>query len=91
MITFEKLLERAESEKIAIHTATEDQAIALLTELDKRGYRWRGGHYISTYATSYENESTCYNIGMGNLTYESLDWYQAHYFIIIEFKDILLK
>ena len=78
MITFEKLLERAESESIAIHTATEDQAITLLKELEKRGYLWRGGGKLTT-QTEYEDykENTCYSLELDNtICYSPLDWYQ---------------
>ena len=37
MITFTDLLEKAKTNKIAIHTTTEEQAKVLLSELDKRG------------------------------------------------------
>ncbi len=96
-LSFSELLERAKTEKIAVHTPTEEQAVTLLKELDKRGYRWPGGHYISTYATSYENENTCYDFGMSKypymdtVTYEALDFYQKFGYTIIEFTDIDFK
>ena len=94
MITFTELLERAKSEKIAIHTPTEEQAQLLLSELDKRGYLWRGGNKL-TDATYYENENTCYDFGMSNysdkVTYESLDWYQENNYTIVDFSDIDFK
>ena len=92
MITFKELLERAETEKIAIHTATKDQAITLLKELDKRGYTWCSGDKLTTTHYEYENESTCYNLEPNNkIMYSPLDYYQQEYYAIIEFKDILLK
>ena len=71
MITFNELLEKAKTEKIAIHTATKDQAKKLLKELDKRGYMWAGGEKLtdSTYY-EYAKENTCYVFGIdayGNL------------------------
>ena len=72
MITFEKLLERARSEKI-VHTATEEQAITLLKALDKKppGYTWLDGDKLTTetYYEKYEDR-ICYALGIdayGNL------------------------
>ena len=97
MITFKKLLERAKSERIAVHTPTEEQAIALLEALDKKGYEWRTGTKLTT-KTYYKNhkQNTCYNFDfdlfgekLGNkVLYCSLDCYQELNFTIIEFSDI---
>ena len=96
MITFKKLLERSKSEKIAVHTPTEEQAKILLSELDKRGYKWNGGDKLTT-ETNYEDEkeNTCYNftpdfrpILNKKIMYGPLDWYQDEGYTIIEFKDI---
>ena len=97
MITFTELLERAKSEKIAVHTPTEEQAISLLNELDKRGFTWVGGDKL-TDITNYEDdkENTCYVFGIdvdGNVlnkrvVYESLKFHKEHDYTIIEFKDI---
>ena len=96
MITFTELLERAKSEKIAVHTPTEEQAITLLKALDKRGFTWYGREEITT--THYEDckKNTCYNFSVdtdGSLLnkkvmYDSLDFYQEHDYTIIEFSDI---
>ena len=97
MITFEKLLRRAKTEKIAIHTPNEEQAIALLEALDKRGYKWFFGDKL-TEATYYERrKNICYDFEMvkylyvDTVSYESLDWYQRHDYTIIEFTDIDFK
>ena len=90
MDTFEKLLERAKSEKIAIHTPTEEQAKALLSELDKKGYKWGGEDKLTT-TTYYEvyKEDTCYSLELGNAIYYSLfTWYQSESYTIIECSDI---
>ena len=98
MITFEKLLERANSgEEIAVHTATEDQAAVLLNELDKRGYKWASGIKL-TDATIYEKyrEKTCYEFnGYSDspkaIMYGPLNGYQYDGCTIIEFSDINFK
>ena len=92
-ISFSELLERSKSEIIAVHTPTEEQAIALLEALDKRGYKWFSGDKL-TEVTYYEYENTCYNFGTSNypcmdkVTYSLLYWYQSDGYTIIEFKDI---
>ena len=97
---FKELLERAKSEKIAVHTPTEEQAITLLKALDKKGYEWLGGDKLTT-ETHYEyaKENTCYVFGIdvdGNvldkkIMYGSLKFHQDHDYIIIEFSDINFK
>ena len=89
MITFTELLERAKTEKIAIHTPTEEQAKELLKALDKRGYKWIGDKL--TAITRYEvyKEDTCYSLELDNTIYYSpFTWYQSESYTIIEFKDI---
>ena len=97
MTKFEELLERAETESIAIHTATEDQAIALLEALDKKGYRWNSGRNL-TDNTRYGNHknTTCYIFGIGSYSnevvmYGPLDCYQEECYTIIECGDIDFK
>ena len=90
MIKFNELLERAKSEKIVVHTPTEEQAKALLTELDKKEYTW-GSRTKLTTRTNYEDykENTCYALEPNNtIYYSSFIWYQEHGYTIIEFKDI---
>ena len=99
MITFKELLKRAKTEKIAIHTPTEEQAKELLKALDKREYEWFGGEEITI--TNYEDdkENTCYVFGIdvdGNvldkkIMYGSLKFHQENDYTIIEFKDIDFK
>lgn len=93
MITFEKLLERAESEKIAIHTATEDQAVTLLKELDKRGYTWGSEAKLTTETRhGYYKENTCYEFDPNNeVCYSPLSFYQEYGYTIIEFSEIDFK
>ena len=100
MITFKELFKRAETEKIAIHTATEDQVTALLTELEKRGYTWISNEKLTT-KTCYEvlKEDTCYVFEIDTdgdslnkkVMYSPLSFYQAHGFTIIECSDIDFK
>ena len=99
MIIFTELLERAKIEKIAIHTTTEEQAIKLLSELDKKGYEWDNGEKLTdkTYYGVFR-ENTCYNftpdfrpILNKKIMYGPLDWYQDEGYTIIEFKDINFK
>ena len=90
MITFKDLLERAKSEIIVVHTPTEEQAKALLTELDKKGYKWISGDKLIT-RTNYEvyKEDTCYNLELDNtIYYSSFTWYQKCGYTIIEFTNI---
>lgn len=98
MITLKELLERAKSERIAIHTATEDQAVTLLKALDKKGYKWNSGNKLTT-TTNYEvyKEDTCYVFGIDaygklldkKVMYSPLDYYQDEGYTIIEFENIL--
>ena len=93
MITFKDLLERTNSELIAIHTPTEKQAITLLTELDKRGYKWNSGEKL-TDITCYEveKENTCYIFEPNKkVMYSPLDFYQEVGYTIVEFTDIDLE
>ena len=99
MITFKELLERVKSELIAIHTATEKQAKALLKALDKRGYEWTLGVKLTT-QTNYDlaKENTCYSFRdyYGKLLnkvimYGPLNSYKGDGYTIIEFSDIVLK
>lgn len=93
MITFKKLLEKAKSENIAVHTPTQKQAITLLKALDERGYRWINNERLTTKTLyEYENESTCYNFEHNNkIMYSPLDYYQQEYYAIVEFSDIDFK
>jgi len=93
MITFNELLERTENEKIAIHTPTEDQAKALLNELNKKGYKWSSREKLTTKTRyEYDEEDTCYNLEPNNrICYSSFAWYQRHGYTIIEFSDIDFK
>ena len=96
MITFNELLKRAKSEKIAIHTPNEEQAKTLLAELDKKGYEWDSKDKLTT-ETYYGDfkQYTCYDFGTSNLdngvTCSPLDDYQEEGFTIIEFSDIDFK
>jgi hypothetical protein len=90
MITFTELLERAKTKEIAIHTPTEAQAITLLTELDKRGYKWANGTKLTseTWCWVYK-ENTCYDFELNKqVSFSSLSFYQQIGFAIIEFNDI---
>ena len=99
MITFTELLELAKTEKIAIHTPMEAQAITLLTKLDKKGYVWSSGDKLTSEAFyEDEKENTCYSFYYchGKLLnkkvmYSPLDWYQDFGYTIIEFGDIDFK
>ncbi len=92
-LSFSELLERAKSEKIAVHTPTEDQAITLFIALDEKGYTWNSGKKLTT-MTFYEDfrEFTCYNFQLNNkIMYGSLKFHQEHDYTIIKFKDIDFK
>ena len=93
MITFTDLLKRTKTEKIAIHTPTEEQAITLLTELDKRGYKWESGMKLnSAICYEVEKENTCYNFGLDKAgCFSTLEFYQDRGYTIIEFTDIDFK
>jgi cytolysin (calcineurin-like family phosphatase) len=98
MITLTELLERAETEEIAIHTPTEEQAKTLLKALDEKGYTWFVGQKL-TDITCYEvfGQDTCYVFGCYNLglskkvMYRSLDFYRDEGYTIIECGDIDFK
>lgn len=96
MIKFNELLEKAKSEKIAIHTPMAEQAKELLKALDEKGYKWASEDKL-TFETYYkdEKENTCYSFYdyCGKLldkkiTYSPLDYYQEVNFTIIEFNEI---
>ena len=96
MIKFTELLERAETEKIAIHTPTEKQAKALLKALDKRGYEWNSGDKLTKIKYELFEVTTCYNFSLdsdGSLLNKKvicgpLFWYRKDDYTIVEFKDI---
>ena len=96
MITFKKLLEKAKSEKIAVHTHTKEQVKILLEALDKKGYEWASGNKL-TATTYYEvyKENTCYDFGLDELDkkvwYGSCSYCQEHDYAIVEFTDIDFK
>ena len=96
MITFKKLLERAKTKSIAVHTLSKEQSITLLKMLDKMGFTWCDGDKLTT-KTYYEDEkeNTCYSFRkfFGKLLdkeimYNSLDWFQDDGYTIIEFSEI---
>jgi len=97
MITFTELLERAKSEKIVVHTPTEEQAITLLKALDERGYEWASGIKL-TAATWYGvfREKSCYVFSRDccgskldkKVMHVSLKIHQRCVYTIIEFTDI---
>jgi len=91
------LLERAKSEKIVIHTPTEEQAVTLLKALDEKGYTWNSGDKLTTMTYyEYEKENTCYVFGIDaygnllnkNVVFNSLDDAKKYDYAIIKFKDI---
>lgn len=99
MITFTELLERAKTERIAIHTPTEEQAKELLKALDERGYVWQSGKKLTdiTYYKGYK-ENTCYAFynSFGRLLdkkimFAPLSWHQKNDYTIIEFTNIDFK
>ena len=100
MITFAELLERAKSEKIAVHTPTEEQAITLFKALDEKGYTWFCGEKLTNTAR-YEGfrEKTCYVFSRDccgsklnkEIMYGSLKVHQEHDYTIIEFTNIDFK
>ena len=89
-ITFNELLKRAKSNDIAIHTPTKEQAKILLSELDKKGYKWASGNKLTTTTYyGYDEENTCYSLELDNrICYGSFAWYQKYGYTIIEFEDI---
>ena len=98
-LSFSELLERAKTEKIAIHTPTEAQATALLKLLDEKGYVWSSEEKLTT-KTQYKTliEKTCYSFHdyYGKLLdkkvmYGSLKFHQDKGYTIIEFTDIDFK
>ena len=100
MITFNELLERAKTEKIAVHTPTEEQAITLLKALDEKYFTWAGRTKLTT-RTNYENhkEKTCYVFGIGSygnllnkkVLYGPLGYAKDECYNVIEFSDIEFK
>ena len=93
MITFNELLKRAKTEKVAIHTSTEEQAVVLLSKLNKRGYVWKGKYdLITTTHFGCHEEDTCYALEPNNIIcYSSITWYQIMSYKIIEFSEIDFK
>jgi len=100
MITFNELLERANTEKLVVHTPTEKEAKILLKMLDKRGFVWNSKkkltskNYYEEYRenTSYDFSRDYYrNILDKKVVYGSLDWHQDEGYTIIEFSEIDFK
>ncbi len=99
-LSFSELLERSKSEKIAVHTPTEEQAKSLLKALYKREYECISGNKLTT-MTRYEvfKEKTCYAFGRDYLGEKldkrvvcgSLKFHQVMGYKIIEFSDIDFK
>jgi hypothetical protein len=96
MITINELLERTKTEKIAIHTITEEQAITLLSELDKKECIWFGTARLitGTFYGEYK-ENTCYSLhehykipSIKKVMYGPLNYYQERGYTIIECGDI---
>jgi hypothetical protein len=89
-LSLSELLERAKSEKIAVHTSTEGQAEALLKALDRNGYTWIKGEKL-TDVTRYEDygRNTCYNFEPNKkIMYDLFCFYQYEGYVIIECGDI---
>lgn len=93
MITFKELLKIAKTEKVAVHTSTEEQAVVLLSKLNKRGYVWKGKYdLITTTHFGRHEEDTCYALEPNNrICYSSITWYQIVNYKIIEFSEIDFK
>lgn len=92
-LSFSELLKRAETEKIAVHTPTAEQAKTLLTELDERGYVWNGGEKLTT-EICYEafREDTCYDFDLNKqVWYDSCGYCQEEGYTIIQCSDIDFK
>ena len=100
MIKLSEIIARVKNEEIAIHTATEEQAITLLKTLDKRGFTWLGGEKLTNMAR-YEGfrEKTCYVFSRDccgsklykEIRYGSLKVHQECGYTIVEFQDINFK
>ena len=96
MITFAELLKRAKSEKLAVHTPTEEQAVTLFKALDEKGYTWNSGAKLTIPRYESFREKTCYVFSRDccgsklnkEITYGSLKVHQEHDYTIIEFSDI---
>ena len=96
MITFNELLKLAETKRVAIHTITEEQAITLLSELDKKGCMWSGTARLitGTFYGEYK-ENTCYSLhehykipSIKKVMHGPLNHYQERGYTIIECGDI---
>lgn len=88
-----KLSELIKQDKIAIHTPTQKQSITLLSELDKRGFKWIDGMKLTDITCyEYHEENTCYNFEPNNkIMYSPLSFYQEEGYTIIYFTDIDLE
>lgn len=90
MITFEKLLERAKSEKIAICT-TKKQAVKLLLELDKSEFVWKKRNKVTARICSRATYKFFLTFFDKKVMFNSLEFCQDEGYTIIEFKDINFK
>ena len=76
--------------KIAINCETEEEAKELFTILKGRGIKWIDGGELSKYETlweDYKKDTSYVNIKNG-LQFCYREWYGAHDFEIVKFKDI---
>ncbi|SNS23624.1 hypothetical protein SAMN05446037_1006153 [Anaerovirgula multivorans] len=74
-----------------IHCETEQQAIRLLEDLDRRGYKWLSGSSLTLHASwGIHKEETCYSIGSGMVQYASLGFYKRSGSEVTKFSDLLI-
>ena len=92
MITFEKLLERAKSEKIAICTTTKKQVLKLLLELDKSEFVWKRRSKVTVRICGRAIYKFFLTFGFDKkVMFNSLKFCQDEGYTIIEFSDIDFK
>ena len=88
-LSLSELLERAKTEKLAIHTPTEAQAKTLLKAFDKMGKRWRdGSSYLEIDYFGKEKENTCYS---NHREYCHKQWYEEHGYAIYDYSEVDLS
>lgn len=77
---------------MVIHCKTEEEANALMVELDRLGYRWINARCIGDNRYNFYRGETCYCISnCRTITYSGLDYYKENKREITEFSDLIIS
>lgn len=75
--------------KTAIHCDTEERTMALLKELENRGYEWNSGHLATEWNPyQYEEKAICIAINDRHCWFGNKIRYEEVNYTIVEFEDV---